>query len=52
MDGVNESSTPTSLSLFDGSTTTNAEEYRKAIGSFQYFALIRPNISFAANKLS
>ncbi|XP_019250891.1 PREDICTED: uncharacterized protein LOC109229793 [Nicotiana attenuata] len=40
------------LSLNDGSTPTDAKEYRRAIGALQYLSLTRPDICFAVNKLA
>lgn len=51
-----EASTPmattTSLSKFDGSTSDEAEEFRKLIGSLQYLIITRLDISFVENKLA
>ena len=45
-------STGESLKLCDGSPTTDSTQYRQVLGSLQYLALTRPDISFAVNKLS
>ena len=45
-------STSGSLKLSDGSPTTEPTQYRQVVGSLQYLALMRPDISFAVNKLS
>lgn len=42
----------TQLKLKDGSNLTNATSYRQLVGSLQYLAMIRPDISFAVNKLA
>lgn len=56
MDGTKKASTSitisTSLSLNDGSTSMDGEEYRKIIGSLQYLTITRPDISYVVNKLS
>lgn len=56
MIGAKAASTPMttyiSLSLFDGSASVDAEEFRKIIGSLQYLLITRPDISFAVNKLA
>lgn len=56
MDGAKGSvtllSTSTILKLDDGSANTNVEEFRKIIGSLQYLALTRPDITFVVNKLA
>ena len=45
-------STSGSLKLSDGSPATEPTQYRQVVGSLQYLALTRPDISFAVNKLS
>lgn len=40
------------LSLHSGTRLTDATEYRSAVGSLQYLAFTRPDISYAVNKLS
>lgn len=40
------------LSLNSGTRLTDATEYRSAVGSLQYLAFTRPDISYAVNKLS
>ena len=45
-------STSGSLKLLDGSPTTEPTQYRQVVGSLQYLALTRPDISLAVNKLS
>ncbi|CAH1431765.1 unnamed protein product [Lactuca virosa] len=56
MDGVKDVTTPlnssVSLKLHDGSASVDPNPYRKLVGSLQYLAFKRPNISFAVNKLS
>ncbi|KAL4560332.1 hypothetical protein LXL04_032482 [Taraxacum kok-saghyz] len=56
MDGAKEVATPlnpsVTLSLHDGSANTDPTPYRKLVGSLQYLAFTRPDISFAVNKLS
>lgn len=56
MDGAKEVATPlnpsVTLSLHDGSASIDPTPYRKLVGSLQYLAFTRPNISFAVNKLS
>jgi hypothetical protein len=56
MDGAKDVTTPlstsVSLKLNDGSAAVNPTEYRKVIRALQYLSLTRPDISFAANKLS
>nr|KAJ0204246.1 hypothetical protein LSAT_V11C500273960 [Lactuca sativa] len=56
MEGAKEVSTPLSatepLSITDQSPTVDATLYRKLVGSLQYLAFTRPDISFAINKLS
>ncbi|KAK0605807.1 hypothetical protein LWI29_030936 [Acer saccharum] len=41
-----------SLKLADGSSLTDATQYRQVVGSLQYLSLTRPDVSFAVNKLS
>ncbi|GKV02336.1 hypothetical protein SLEP1_g14789 [Rubroshorea leprosula] len=41
-----------SLQLHQGNRLPDAQPYRQVIGSLQYLALTRPDISFAVNKLS
>lgn len=56
MDGAKEVLTPMSttesLALDDGSSPTNATEYRQIIGSLQYLSLTQLDISFTVNKLA
>lgn len=52
MEGVKPSSTPLSLTLHDGSPTTDSTHYKRIIGALQYLNLTRPDPSFAINKLS
>lgn len=40
------------LSLRSGTPLTKPHEYRKIVGSLQYLALTRPDISYAVNRLS
>lgn len=40
------------LKLEDGSGPTNGTRYRQAIGSLQYLALTRSDVSFSVNKLA
>ena len=40
------------LSLQSGNPITNVTEYRMVVGSLQYLAFTRPDISFAVNRLS
>lgn len=40
------------LTLLYGTILPDATEYRRVVGSLQYLAFIRPNISYAVNKLS
>ena len=40
------------LSLTSGTPIQNVTEYRMVVGSLQYLAFTRPDISFAVNKLS
>ncbi|KAL8224660.1 hypothetical protein R6Q59_000242 [Mikania micrantha] len=56
MDAAKDVSTPLSstdpLSPSDPSPSVDATPYRKLVGSLQYLAFTRPDISFAINKLS
>ncbi|GJT93199.1 retrovirus-related pol polyprotein from transposon TNT 1-94 [Tanacetum coccineum] len=56
MAGAKEVSTPLSstetLLLNDGSHTVDSSSYRSIVGSLQYLAITRPDVSFAVNKLS
>ncbi|KAJ9546285.1 hypothetical protein OSB04_018828 [Centaurea solstitialis] len=56
MDGAKEVATPLSssvvLTLMDGSPPVDLTPYRKLVGSLQYLAFTRPDVSFAVNKLS
>ena len=56
MEGAKPSPTPLSqtatLSLHDGTPSTDSTHYRKILGSLQYLNLTRPDLSFAINKLS
>ncbi|KAJ9558499.1 hypothetical protein OSB04_013113 [Centaurea solstitialis] len=56
MDGAKEVATPLSssvvLTLMDGSPPVDPTPYRKLVGSLQYLAFTRPDVSFAVNKLS
>ena len=56
MDGAKDVITPLSatepLSPNDASPSVDATPYRKLVGSLQYLAFTRPDISFAINKLS
>lgn len=56
MDGTKIALTPMttseSLTLNDGSSSTNAQEYGRIVGSLQYLSLTRPDISFSVNKLA
>ncbi|GKE96553.1 transposable element [Tanacetum coccineum] len=56
MDVANEVVTPldssATLSLVDGSPLVDATPYRRLVGSLQYLAITRPDVSFAVNKLS
>ncbi|OIT19037.1 retrovirus-related pol polyprotein from transposon tnt 1-94, partial [Nicotiana attenuata] len=45
-------SSTSSLRLNDGFSSTDASQYRSAIGKLQYLAFTRPDICFAVNKLS
>ncbi|GJV96906.1 retrovirus-related pol polyprotein from transposon RE1 [Tanacetum coccineum] len=56
MIGVKEVATPLNstetLSLTDGSPNVDVSSYRSIVGSLQYLAITRPDVSFAVNKLS
>ncbi|KAJ0576016.1 putative RNA-directed DNA polymerase [Helianthus annuus] len=56
MDGAKDVATPLSsseaLSPDDGSSRIDPTTYQKIIGSLQYLAFTRPDVSFAVNKLS
>ncbi|KAM0067227.1 putative RNA-directed DNA polymerase [Helianthus debilis subsp. tardiflorus] len=56
MDGAKSVQTPLCssqvLTLEDGTPKVDPTPYRKLVGSLQYLAFIRPDISFAVNKLS
>ncbi|GJX03124.1 transposable element [Tanacetum coccineum] len=56
MDGANYVLTPLcsseTLKLDDDTPRVDPSPYRKLVGSLQYLAFTRPNISFAVNKLS
>ncbi|KAL3617184.1 hypothetical protein CASFOL_038931 [Castilleja foliolosa] len=56
MDGAKDFTTPLSatepLSLTDSSPSVDATSFRKLVGSLQYLAFTRPDISYAINKLS
>ena len=41
-----------SLKLMDGSSLTDATEFRQVIGALQYLSFTRPDIAFAVNKLA
>lgn len=40
------------LTLSDGSSLTDASQYRSVVGILQYLAFIRPDISITVNRLS
>ncbi|KAL1203365.1 Retrovirus-related Pol polyprotein from transposon RE2 [Cardamine amara subsp. amara] len=40
------------LTLFSGTILSDATEYRRVVGSLQYLAFTRPDISYAVNRLS
>lgn len=56
MDGAKEVATPLNPSVIlkspDASASVDPTPYRKLVGSLQYLAFTRPDISFAVNKLS
>ncbi|KAL4563015.1 hypothetical protein LXL04_027046 [Taraxacum kok-saghyz] len=56
MEGAKDVTTPLSTSdpliAIDSTPTVDATPYRKIVGSLQYLAFTRPDISFAINKLS
>ena len=56
MSGAKDVSTPLSttqsLQLIDGTATVDSFEFCRILGNLQYLSLIRPDISFAVNKLS
>src|ERR1044071_6618984 len=56
MDGAKEVLTPLStsdsLSSFDSTPPVDPTPYRQLVGTLQYLAFTRPDISFAVNKLS
>nr|GEV31206.1 hypothetical protein [Tanacetum cinerariifolium] len=56
MSGAKEVATPLNstetLSLTDGSPNVDVSSYRSIVGSLQYLAITRPDVSFAINKLS
>ena len=56
MDGAKDVQTPQSTSitlrLQDGSSLTDATEYRQVICAFQYLSFTRPDIAFSVNKLA
>jgi Reverse transcriptase (RNA-dependent DNA polymerase) len=56
MTGVKPCRTPMDnslkLSKFSGQNLTDPLEYRMTVGSLQYATLIKPDISFAVNKVS
>jgi hypothetical protein len=56
MSGAKDVSTPLSttqsLQLIDVTATVDSSEFCRILGSLQYLSLIRPDISFAVNKLS
>nr|XP_043615796.1 uncharacterized protein LOC122587696 [Erigeron canadensis] len=56
MDGAKSVNTPLCssqvLTLEDGTPKVDSTPYRKLVGSLQYLAFTRPDISFAVNKLS
>ncbi|KAJ9545939.1 hypothetical protein OSB04_025646 [Centaurea solstitialis] len=55
MDGAKEVATPLNSSVvltpLDGSPTVDTTPYRKPVGSLQYLAFTRPDVSFAVNRL-
>lgn len=56
MTGAKEVHTPMSTSekliLDDGSSSVDATSYRQLVGSLQYLAITRPDVSFVVNRLS
>jgi len=56
MEGAKPSPSPLSktamLQLNNGTTATDATEYRRIIGGLQYLNLTRPDLSYSINKLS
>jgi hypothetical protein len=40
------------LKLIDGTSSVDSTKYKSVIGALQYLSIIRPDISFAVNKLS
>lgn len=56
MEGAKPSPTPLSstavLQLHDGTSSTDATEFRRIIGGLQYLNLTRPDLSYCINKLS
>lgn len=56
MDGAKEVATPLNSSFvltpMDGSPSVDPTPYRKLVGSLQYLAFTRPDVSFAVNRLS
>ena len=40
------------ITLLDGTSLTDATEYRQVIGALQYLSFTRPDIAFAVNKLA
>jgi len=45
-------SSPTSLSIKDGTPSVDGTLYRQVVGKLQYLSFTRPDISFVVNKLS
>ncbi|KAK0605174.1 hypothetical protein LWI29_023729 [Acer saccharum] len=41
-----------SITLLDGTSLTDATEFRRVIGALQYLSFTRPDIAFAVNKLA
>ncbi|KAI3526642.1 hypothetical protein L1887_05902 [Cichorium endivia] len=56
MDGAKEVATPlnssTVLAPMDGSPSVDPTPYRKLVGSLQYLAFTRPDVSYAINRLA